>query len=163
VVNATHSTGRKGRPFRSQRPFHAAGTICRIQHFDPRHLPGDWTADDEALLQAVDDATATPIHIAYGLAPEWADGVHAVIDELETLASCRPRVAIELIEHALARLDKADLDDSDGWLTQFCERLAVMHTEAAAAAEIPAAQIAARIALLQTRDLRPFDGLVDLD
>jgi hypothetical protein len=162
-MNSTHATGERRDRLRSQRPFHAAGTICRIQHFDPRHLPDDWTADDEALLQAIDDATATPIHVAYRLAPEWADGVHAAIDDLETIASFRPRVAVELIEHALARLDKADLDDSDGWLTQFCERLAVMHTEAAAAAEIPAAQIAARIALLQALDLRPFDGLVDLD
>jgi hypothetical protein len=144
-------------------PPSAAATICLIEHFDPRRLPDDWTADDETLLQAVDDATATPIHIAYRLAPEWADGVHTVFDDLETLASARPRVAVELIEHALGRLDQADLDDSDGWLTQFCERLAVMHTEVAPAAGIPAEQVAARIALLQALDLRPFDGLVDLD
>jgi hypothetical protein len=143
--------------------FGAAATICLIERFDFRHLPDDWTTDDEALLQAIDDATATPIHIAYRLAPEWADGVHAVIDDLETLAAARPAVGIELIGHALARLDQADLDDSDGWLMQFCERLAVMHTETAAGAGLPADQVAARIALLQALDLRPFDGLIDLD
>jgi hypothetical protein len=86
-----------------------------------------------------------------------------VIDDLETLAATRPRVTIELIERALARLDQADLDDSDGWLMQFCERLAVMHAETAASTGLPADQVAARIALLQALDLRPFDGLVDLD
>jgi hypothetical protein len=86
-----------------------------------------------------------------------------VIDELETPAAARPGVGIELIEHMLARLDHADLDDSDGWLTQFCERLAVMHTETAVAAGLTTDQVATRVALLQTLDLRPFDGLVDLD
>jgi hypothetical protein len=80
-------------------------SICPIERFDPRHLPDDWTAEDTALLQAVDDATATPIHIAYRLAPEWAEGIHAVIDDLETLTAGRPRVATELVEHTFTRLD----------------------------------------------------------
>ncbi|MCW2982704.1 MAG: hypothetical protein JWR63_274 [Conexibacter sp.] len=138
-------------------------TICPIERFDPRHLPDDWTADDKALLQAIDDATATPIHIAYRLAPEWADGIHAVIDGLETLTPRRPRIAIELVEHTLTRLDQADLDDSDGWLMQFCRRLTVLHTEASAAAGLPIDEIAVRRTRIQTLDLRPFDGLVGLD
>jgi hypothetical protein len=86
-----------------------------------------------------------------------------VIDSLEVLAPDPAPVAIELIEHALARLDQADLDDSDGWMVQFCQRLTVLHTEATAAAGLPNDEVAARRTRIQALDLRPFDGLVDLD
>ncbi|HEY4098347.1 MAG TPA: hypothetical protein VGM33_22675 [Baekduia sp.] len=46
---------------------------------------------------------------------------------------------------------------------QFCRRLTVVHTEAAVAAGLPADEIALRRTRLQSLDLRPFDGLVDLD
>src|SRR4051794_31127076 len=42
---------------------------------DLRRLPDGWGADEEALLQAVDDATAAPIYIEYSLAPGWFDGI----------------------------------------------------------------------------------------
>ena len=86
-----------------------------------------------------------------------------MIDELEGLAAARPGVAVELTERAFTRLDQADLDDSDGWLTQFCQRLTALHAESAGAACLPADEVAARRARLQTLDLRPFDGVVDLD
>lgn len=134
-----------------------------MERFDPHHVPGDWTAEDLALLDALVDATATPVHMSYRLAPEWAEGVHRVLDDLEALAARRPTVCLELIEHGLARLDCANLDDSDGWITQFCERLAPLHAEAAAAAGLPANELARRLARLKQLGIEPFRGLVDMD
>lgn len=134
-----------------------------MERFDPHHVPDDWTAEDVALLDALVDATATPIHMSYKSAPEWAGGVHGVLDDLEALAPRRPSACVELVELALMRLDRADLDDSDGWITQFCERLAPLHTETAAAAGLTPEEIARRVAGLEQLDIEPFSGLVDID
>jgi hypothetical protein len=48
-------------------------------------------------------------------------------------------------------------------MTQFCERLVVLHAETGALSGLPADEIALRRTRLQALDLRPFDGLVDLD
>jgi len=47
-----------------------------MERVNVRRLPDDWGAEEEALLHAIDDATATPIYIAYHLVPEWCDGLH---------------------------------------------------------------------------------------
>jgi hypothetical protein len=49
-----------------------------MERINLRRLPADWTADEEALLQPIDDATSTPVYIEYRLAPEWFDGVQNV-------------------------------------------------------------------------------------
>src|SRR3954454_24562396 len=61
-----------------------------MERVNLRRLPDDWGADEEALLQAVDDATATPIYIEYSLAPEWFDGTDRVIDEFAACVTKRP-------------------------------------------------------------------------
>ena len=129
-----------------------------MQRFDPRRLPRDWSAKDAALLQAIDDATATPIHMDYAIAPEWAEGVNCTIDQLET-SSLRPDVAIELVEHMLGRLLSADIDDSDGWTVGFCERLLPVHRAAADAAGLSAVQVAKRARRFRKFDFDPFAEL----
>ena len=81
-----------------------------------RRLPDSWTAEDEELLQALDDATATPVEIVYRLSREWFDGVLGVIADLEDLIAARPSIALALLEHLAIRLDAAgeDVDDSGG-------------------------------------------------
>ena len=81
-----------------------------------RRLSDEWTADDESLVQAIDDATATPIEITRHLAPDWFAGVETSIDELEDRAVRRPEIVLALTEHLLLRLDQAlgAVDDSDG-------------------------------------------------
>jgi hypothetical protein len=104
-------------------------TIKRMERVNLRRLPADWTADDEALLQAVDDATATPIEITRRLAEEWFTGVEWALDELEELATHRPPVALVLTEHLLLRLEDAlaSVDDSDGGMVTALERLLPLH------------------------------------
>jgi hypothetical protein len=128
-----------------------------VDRFDPRHAPSDWAADDLDLLQAVEDATATPIYIEYRLGPAWSEGVDAVIDEIEALVRNRPRVALELVEHTLVRLDRAMLDDSDGWLTRFCQRLTTLHSGAIDSAGVSATEAAERREALDALELQPFD------
>jgi hypothetical protein len=94
-----------------------------------RRLPADWTADEEALLQAIDDATATPVEVTWRLAEEWFAGVEWALDDLEDLAARRPAVALVLTEHLLLRLERAlsSVDDSDGRMGEAIERLLPLH------------------------------------
>ena len=93
-------------------------------------MPDDWDGEDEDLLQAVDDATATPIYIQYSFAAEWFDGVAQVIDDLESRVDRRPTIALVLIERMIARLEEAGIDDSDGGRVEQSERLEQLRVEA---------------------------------
>lgn len=110
-------------------------------------MPDDWSAEDEALLQGIDDATATPILISYKLANEWFDGLHAVVDDLEPVVTRRPRIGLDLIEHALSRLNQAagGVDDSNGGMAEVFGRLEPLHARAAAAAGVNPAELARRL------------------
>ena len=122
-----------------------------------RRLPDDWSADDEALLQAVDDATATPVDIGYTLAPEWFDGIADVIDELESCSGRRPDIAMVLIEHVIARLDAASVDDSDGGIVEALQRLEPLHAVAASRAGQDPIELGERLVRLAHQlDLEPF-------
>ena len=100
-----------------------------MERVNLRRLPDDWTPEDEALLQAIDDATATPIEITRRLAQEWFTGV----SELEPAAASRPGIALALTEHLLLRLEQAlgAVDDSDGGMVVALERLLPLHRELA--------------------------------
>ena len=104
-----------------------------MERVNLRRLPDGWGADEEALLQAVDDATATPIYIEYRLAPEWFDGIANTIDDLEECLPRRPDVAMALIGHMIVRLDGAGVDDSDGGLVELAHALDVEPFGSAAA------------------------------
>ena len=134
-------------------------TIKRMERVNPRRLPAEWGANEEALLQAIDDATATPIYIEYRLAPEWFDGIADVIHDLESCVGRRPDVAVVLIEHMIARLDTAAVDDSDGGLVETFERLEPLHARAASAAGEDPVELAERLVeLAHALDVEPFGG-----
>src|SRR3954470_8617118 len=101
--------------------------MSRMERVNLRRLPDDWGAGEEALLQAIDDATATPIYVPYKLADEWFGGIQGVIDELDECVARRPDVALVLIEHMIDRLNAASVDDSDGGLVEAFEVLAPLH------------------------------------
>jgi hypothetical protein len=118
-------------------------TINRMGRLNVRRLPADWGQEEEALLTALDDATATPVDITYRLAAEWCDGIADVLDDLEEAAARRPDVVVELCEHLLVRLDAAmaSVDDSDGgivelrnWTLELHQRLAGQDADARLAA-----------------------------
>src|SRR5260370_966059 len=63
-----------------------------MERVNVRRLPDAWAPDDEALLQSVDDATATPVYIAYRQAGERLAALHgraagAATEDPERLAS----------------------------------------------------------------------------
>ncbi len=100
-----------------------------MERVNVRRLPDDWSPGEEALLSALDDATATPISITRQLAEEWFDGVGWIIDDLEELVAKRPGVALELVEHLLLRLERAldAVDDSDGGMVVVLDRTVALH------------------------------------
>jgi hypothetical protein len=128
-----------------------------MERVNLRRLPDEWSATDMHLLQAVDDATATPVYIAYSLADEWFEGLHATLDELEDHILRRPTVALDLIEHALHRLDRASgaIDDSDGGLVDAGERLREMFRACSEAAGVLASDTSARLSELAALELWP--------
>lgn len=105
-----------------------------MNRVDMRRLPTDWSTEEEELLQAIDDATATPVDIDRRLAEEWFAGVSWVLDDLEDLAARRTATALELTEHLLLRLEAAlpDVDDSDGGMALAVDRLLALHRRIAA-------------------------------
>src|SRR3954451_25343516 len=131
--------------------------MSRMERVNLRRLPDEWGAEEEALLQAVDDATATPIYIEYRLAPEWFGGIADVIDELEACVTQRPDVALVVVEHMIDRLDQAMVDDSDGGRVEAIEQLAPLHVAAASAARPDPVALAERLVDLVIQvDLEPF-------
>lgn len=100
------------------------------------------------LVRHVNDATATPIFIDYHLAPAWYEGVDAVIEDLAALAPQQPAAALLLAEHTIQRLEHADLDDSDGWLTQAFPQLERIHAVACEQLGLGGSELAERLRLL---------------
>lgn len=100
-----------------------------MERADLRRLPADWSPEEEELLQAIDDATATPVDIDRRLAEEWFAGIGWVLDDLEELATRRAAIALELTEHLLLRLEAAlpCVDDSDGGMVVALDRLLPLH------------------------------------
>lgn len=119
-----------------------------MEHIDLRRLPDDWSVEDCNLLQAVDDASATPISITYRLSRDWFDGIEDVMDELETHLAKRPDVVLTLIERLLVRLDRADVDDSGGGTVLALERLRPLHAEAGRATGEDTVSLGKRVAHL---------------
>jgi len=104
-----------------------------------------------ALRRVADDATATPIYIPYRLAEEWYEGVAAAIDDIESLLRDDPVAALLLAEHVLERLERAELDDSDGHIVHAVDRLELLHAEAALAGFLTGEQLADRLLELARR------------
>ena len=90
--------------------------------------------------------------VAYSEAPAWAAGVDEVIDALEDLCDAGHHdAAAGLAEHAHRCADRAIdyVDDSDGWLTGFSERLSDLHLRACEAGPPDPTDLAARLVELE--------------
>ena len=98
--------------------------------------------------------------VAYGEAPGWAAGVDEVIDALEDLCDAGHHdAAAGLAEHAHRRADKSMgyVDDSDGWLSGFSERLSDLHLRACEARAPDPVELAQRLVKLElTSELDGF-------
>ena len=99
-------------------------------------------ADDETLEArletAIDRATRTGEYVDYKEARDWAKGVDDALDAVADLASGpRARLALELAEHAIARIEDAlnVIDDSGGHCGGLINRAVAIHVEAARVAK----------------------------
>jgi hypothetical protein len=61
-----------------------------MERINLRRLPADSTADEEVLLQAIDDATATPVYIEYRLADEPCSQRRTRFNSRKASTSSRP-------------------------------------------------------------------------
>lgn len=90
--------------------------------------------------------------IDYRRAPEWAEGVLALLDEVRTLLDAgHADVVVTLAEDAHRRAETAlnRIDDSDGWLTDISHRVAEIHREAVARARPAPRLLAERLFALE--------------
>ncbi|HKX08723.1 MAG TPA: SWIM zinc finger family protein [Stellaceae bacterium] len=119
-------------------------------------------ADDEVvearLRRAVDAATRSGGSVDYREAEDWASGVAAVLDAVESfVTSGRARLARQLAEYAIDAIESAarDIDDSDGHCGALLERTGEIHLAACKAARPDPVALA--------RDLfeREMDGTYD--
>lgn len=72
--------------------------------------------------------------VDYRHAPQWAAGVHVMLDQVQRLLDDgHPEVVLKLTEQAAKRAETAlqRIDDSDGWLTDISNRIAELHLTAA--------------------------------
>lgn len=88
---------------------------------------------ESKLRKAIRDATRTRGFVDYGQAAGWAANVDTALDMLAEVAS-GPRAAlvIELIDHAISRIERAieTIDDSDGHCGALLVRAQRIHFEA---------------------------------
>ena len=98
--------------------------------------------------------------VTYGEASGWAAGVDEVIDALDDLCDAGHHdAAVQLAEHAHRRADQSMdyVDDSDGWLSGFSERLSDLHLRACEAGAPDPVELAARLVELElTSELDGF-------
>ena len=98
--------------------------------------------------------------VAYDEAHGWAAGVDEVIDALDDLCDAGHYDAVvRLVEHAHRRTDQSMdyVDDSDGWLSGFSERLSDLHLRACEAGAPDPVELAARLVELElTSELDGF-------
>ena len=113
--------------------------------FMPDHLPP--AADRDALL----------VELVSWHAPEWFGGIEMVLDALGPYLVDAPRDVLLLCERMAARLEVADVDDSDGGLSVAFERLESIHAAACAAARIPRPELQQRLErLAYASDIEAF-------
>lgn len=98
-----------------------------------------------AFLEDVDIATATPVSINRRAAEEWVAGVEFVLDGLVHYLEDAAYDVLLLCERMAARLDVADVDDSDGGLGEVLRSLEALHAEACARCPFPAHELSDRL------------------
>lgn len=95
-------------------------------------------ADDKTLAvrlrRNIDQATRTDDYVHYREMPGWASDVDAALDAVVGLvAAGRGAPALELMEHAMGRIERAIemVDDSDGYCGELLHRCREIHLAAA--------------------------------
>jgi hypothetical protein len=86
--------------------------------------------------------------VDYRRAPEWAAGVHGLLDEVEELlAAGHAEAVVKLAEDAHRRAETAlnRIDDSAGWLTDISHRVARLHQAAVSRARPEPRSLADRL------------------
>jgi uncharacterized Zn finger protein len=94
---------------------------------------GEGNPDLAAFRAAIDKAIRHRGFIDYRRMPEYARGIEAVVDSLESLRKRGYAKAVkELAESALQRMESAmnDVDDSDGYMAGILDRLRDLHLAA---------------------------------
>lgn len=90
--------------------------------------------------------------VDYHGARGWSEGIHEMIDALETLGEDGHHDAVaELAEYAYIEADKAVeyVDDSDGWLLGIAERLSELHLSACEQGSVDPVALAGRLLRLE--------------
>lgn len=126
--------------------------------------------DDKTVLsrlrKAITDATRTGGFVHYREASAWADGVDAVLDHVAGLVPTgRGALALRLIDHALARIEKAvgEIDDSDGHCTGLLNRARDTHLAACGATRPEPVALARDLFAREVEgEWDTFDGAVEL-
>jgi hypothetical protein len=91
--------------------------------------------------------------VDYRHAPQWAAGVHDMLDDLQRLLDAsHAEAVIKLTEQAHKRAETAlqRIDDSAGWLTDIARRIADLHRAAAERARPKPRPFAKRLFALET-------------
>ncbi len=86
--------------------------------------------DMRAMKRAITDATRTHGFVNYRESPDFARGMHAIVDSIAgLLAQDRTDEVIELTEHTLRRAERAlmHMDDSAGYMSPIMDDLQNLH------------------------------------
>ena len=111
--------------------------------------------DLAAYWKAIRSAFYTGGYIHYGDMHDYTDGVNEAIDSIERLAKEGfQQEAMLLCEYAFEQAASAvsSADDSDGYFSEFCERLGVLHLTACKAAKPDPLELAGRLFAFEMMD-----------
>jgi SWIM zinc finger len=123
-------------------------------------------ADDKTLRarlrKAIDAAMRLGSYVDYRAAPRWRSGVETALDAVAEIASGpRAKIAFELIEHAIDRIEAAfeAIDDSDGHLGALLHHACEIHLMAARAAGVDGVELARNLFKREMKsDFETFAG-----
>lgn len=115
---------------------------------------GDDSVNPKRLRSLIDTAFRTRDFVDYHRAPAYARQILEVIGELRGLLESDASALVVLVEHAVARAERAiqDVDDSDGWFTEIFAVLGDLHLEACERARPDPVKLAARLFERALRD-----------
>ncbi|HEU4882420.1 MAG TPA: hypothetical protein VFT45_09255, partial [Longimicrobium sp.] len=116
------------------------------------------------LRAAIDRATSIPDFICYDEAWSYAAVLNEMADGIASVTAANPAAAIELVEHALWKVEEAmqSVDDSGGMVGDVLQRLQEIHFDACAAARPDPVALARRLFEGEMRtDFDTFHGAME--
>jgi uncharacterized Zn finger protein len=126
----------------------ATGTQLREQLLLQAAKSAGKGANITAVRQALDRATRTGGFVDYRAAYDFSSGIDRVVSSIADLLKVgHAEEAIELIEHALGKVEQAtmSMDDSDGYMSGILHRLQELHFEACRTAKPEPESLAKRL------------------